>query len=62
MLDGHTLLWKIGNKKSAPFLNVLFIKKFTGHACEPGDDLCRSNCEILPVSDRHLFRLVNGFA
>jgi hypothetical protein len=34
-VDGHTLRWKIGNKKSAPFLNVLFIKKFTGHAC-PG--------------------------
>jgi hypothetical protein len=21
---GHTLLWKIGNQKSAPFFNVLF--------------------------------------
>jgi hypothetical protein len=72
-VDGHTLLWKIGNQKSAPFLNVqyFFIKKFTGHACSPGDDIikkftghacspgdhiCQSNCEILPVSDRHLFR------
>jgi hypothetical protein len=37
-VDGHTLLWKIGN-----FLTYFFIKKFTGHACPPGDDICRSN-------------------
>ena len=34
------------------FWTYFFIKKFTGHACPPGDDICRSNCEILPVSDR----------
>jgi hypothetical protein len=56
-VDGHTLVWKIVNKKSAPFfkLTYFFIKKFTGHACPPGDDICRSNCEILPVNGRHLF-------
>ena len=29
-----------------------FIKKCTGHACPPGDDICQSNCEMLPVSER----------
>jgi hypothetical protein len=24
VLDGHTLLWKLGNQQSAPFLNVRF--------------------------------------
>ena len=26
-VDRHTLLWKIGNQKSTPFLNVLFLLK-----------------------------------
>jgi hypothetical protein len=52
-VDGHTLRYfgKLEIKNLPHFLTYFFIKKFTGHACE----ICRSNCEILPV-DRHLFR------
>ena len=39
-------------------MNVLFIKKFTGHACPPGDDICRSTVKFYRsvTGDRHLFR------
>jgi hypothetical protein len=56
-LDGHIHFF--GNleiNNLLHFRTYVFIKKFTGHTCPPSDDICRSNCKILPVSDRHLFR------
>ena len=56
-VDGHISFfgkWEI--KNLLHFLTYFFIKKFTGHVCPPGDNICRSNCEFLPVSDWHLFR------
>jgi hypothetical protein len=50
-IDGHTL-GKLEIKNLLHFRTYFFIKKITGHACPPGDNICQSNCEILPVSDR----------
>jgi hypothetical protein len=59
-VDGHTLLWKLGNQQSAPSLNVLFIKKFTGHACPPGDDICLLILTIFAGQTVKFYRSVTG--
>jgi hypothetical protein len=58
-VDGHTLLWKIENKKSAPFLNVLFYVKHlpVTHVRQATIFGGQTVKFYRPVTgDRHLFR------
>jgi hypothetical protein len=57
---------KLEIKKLLHFLTYVFIKKFTDHACPPGDDICRSvtgtyfEAWFPPLLNRAFFNYITG--
>jgi hypothetical protein len=57
-LDGHTLLWKLVNQQSAPFLNVRFVKKLPVTHVRQVTIFAGQTVKFYRsvTGDRHLFR------